>query len=174
MKRNISANNLTKSSLHSLNGNKYYIGNSKIVTNLNQRLYYNEINKKDIDYKTFIEKAKELLDNYEFNDKKESNGKNNKNLNIKVNSFRKRTIRNKNKKLQKNSSVYNFIDFEEKNENKEEEKNNFDKILKEDIDLRISETSIINNSKIEITGSPNTNKGRNESAEKIIDRFFEN
>ena len=47
MKRNISANNLTKSSLHSLNGNKYYIGNSKIVTNLNQRLYYNEINKKD-------------------------------------------------------------------------------------------------------------------------------
>ena len=174
MKRNISANNLTKSSLHSLNGNKYYIGNSKIVTNLNQRLYYNEINKKDIDYKTFIEKAKELLDNYEFNDKKESNGKNNKNLNIKVNSFRKRTIRNKNKKLQKNSSAYNFIDFEEKNENKEEEKNNFDKILKEDIDLRISETSIINNSKIEITGSPNTNKGRNESAEKIIDRFFEN
>ena len=87
---------------------------------------------------------------------------------------KKRTIRNKNKKLQKNSSAYNFIDFEEKNENKEEEKNNFDKILKEDIDLRISETSIINNSKIEITGSPNTNKGRNESAEKIIDRFFEN
>ena len=39
MKRNNSANNLTKSSNHSLNSNKYYIGNNKIVTNLNQRKF---------------------------------------------------------------------------------------------------------------------------------------
>ena len=69
MKRNNSANNLTKSSNHSLNSNKYYIGNNKIVTNLNQRLYYNELKKKDFDYKYFLEKANELIDNCENNDK---------------------------------------------------------------------------------------------------------
>ena len=62
MKRNKSANNLTKPSIHSLNNNKYYIGNSKIVTNLNQRLYYNEISKKDIDYKILKEKAKKIYE----------------------------------------------------------------------------------------------------------------
>ena len=46
IKRNNSENNIIKFSTYSLNSNKYYIGNSKIVTNLNQRLYYNEIKKK--------------------------------------------------------------------------------------------------------------------------------
>ena len=178
MKRNKSANNLTKPSIHSLNNNKYYIGNSKIVTNLNQRLYYNEINKKDIDYLSFKEKARELINNNEKNDGNKKTKENNNNKNY----FRKAKKVIKNKNIQKNSPVYNFIDFEEKNE-KEEEKNNnnFDNIIKDiknDIDLRISETSIVNNSnnfKIEISGAESiNNKGRNESAEKIIDRFFEN
>ena len=178
MKRNKSANNLTKPSMHSLNNNKYYIGNSKIVTNLNQRLYYNEINKKDIDYLSFKEKARELINNNEKNDGNKKTKENNNNKNY----FRKAKKVIKNKNIQKNSPVYNFIDFEEKNE-KEEEKNNnnFDNIIKDiknDIDLRISETSIVNNSnnfKIEISGAESiNNKGRNESAEKIIDRFFEN
>ena len=179
MKRNISANNLTKSSNHSLNSNKYYIGNNKIVTNLNQRLYYNELNKKDFDYKYFLEKANELIDNCDNNDNIniKNNKKGNKNLNIKINSFRKGANGARSQHIQKSSSVYNFIDFDDKkdNTNKEEEKNNFDKIIKDDIDLRISETSIVNNSKVEITGSPSiNNKGKTESAEKIIDRFFEN
>ena len=167
MKRNNSANNLTKSSLLSLNTNKYYIGNSKLVTNLNQRLYYNEINKKDIYYKSFLEKANELIDNCEINENKNIKRKEKGN---KINTFRK-GINIKNKKNQKNKEIYNF------NIKEEEKNNNFDKIIKDikdDIDLRISETSIINNSKIELTGTFSNNKGRNESAEKIIDRFFEN
>ena len=176
IKRNNSANNLTKSSFHTLNSNKYYIGNSKLVTNLNQRLYYNEINKKDIYYKSFLEKANELIDNNEINDKK--NIKRKEGLN-KINSFRKGNHGIKNKNLQKNNARYNFNDFDDKNDFKEEEKNNnFDKIIeeiKDDTDFRISETSIANNSKIELTGSiSNNKKGKNESAEKIIDRFFEN
>ena len=180
MKRNKSANNLTKSSIHGLTSNKYYIGNNKIITNLNQRLYYNEIKKRDFDYKCFLEKANELIDNNnEINNKKNTNKKVNKNLNIKTNTFRKGANGVKNKSIKKNSSAYNFSDFEEKNidsnNNKEEEKNNFDKIIKDDIDLRISETSIVNNSNVEITGSGSiNNKGKNDSAEKIIDRFFEN
>ena len=178
VKRNNSENNLMKYSTNSLNNNKYYIGNSKIVTNLNQRLYYNEINKKDIDYLSFKEKARELINNNEKNDGNKKTKENNNNKNY----FRKAKKVIKNKNIQKNSPVYNFIDFEEKNE-KEEEKNNnnFDNIIKDiknDIDLRISETSIVNNSnnfKIEISGAESiNNKGRNESAEKIIDRFFEN
>ena len=173
MKRNKSANNMTKSSNQSLNSNnKYYIGNRKIITNLNQRLYYNEMNKKDYYYKSFVEKAKELIDKELNNMDKKANKK----LNTNINGFRKRGNRHKNRNIQKSNSVYNFSAFEEKN--REEEKNNnnnFENILKEDIDLRISETSIANNSKVEITGSASiNNKGRNESAEKIIDRFFEN
>ena len=74
-----------KYSTNSLNNNKYYIGNSKIVTNLNQRLYYNEIKKKDIYYKSFLEKAYELLDD-------NVNLYNNKNTkkNKKKNYFRKK------------------------------------------------------------------------------------
>jgi len=174
MKRNNSANNLTKSSIHSLNTNKYYIGNSKLVTNLNQRLYYNEINKKDIYYKSFLEKANELIDNCEINEKNKIKRKEKGN---KINSFRN-GINIKNKKNIKNKEIYNFADFDDGNNIKEEEKNNhFNNIIKDikdDIDLRISETSIVNNSKNELTGTLSNNKGRNESAEKIIDRFFEN
>ena len=80
---------------------------------------------------------------------------------------------------QKKDVIYNFIDFDEKDENKEEEKNNnnFNKIIKElkdNIDTRISEISNINNLKIEISGSVNYNSNHKGSAEKIIDRFFEN
>ena len=169
MKRNISANNLTKSSLHSLNGNKYYIGNSKIVTNLNQRLYYNEIKKKDIYYKSFLEKAHELLDDNEYDSKNIKSGN-------KKNCFRKRTKAEKKKDNRKKNVVYNFIDFDENKDKKEEEKNNnnFNKIIKDlKDDSRLSETSMVHNSKIEITYTGNANNQKNESAEKIIDGFFE-
>ena len=171
IKRNNSENNLMKFSTNSLN-NKYYIGNSKIVTNLNQRLYYNEINKKDIYYKSFLEKAYELLDDNEYNYKNLKKGK-------KKNYFRKKMNAEMKKDNHKRNAIYNFIDFDEKNENKEEEKNNnnFKKIikdLKENIDSKLIETSGSNNSKIEITGSGVINTNNKGSAEKIIDRFFEN
>ena len=174
IKRNNSENNIIKFSTHSLNSNKYYIGNSKIVTNLNQRLYYNEIKKKDIYYKSFLEKAYELLDD----NVNLYNNKNNK-KNKKKNYFRKKINAEMKKDNQKKDVIYNFIDFDEKDENKEEEKNNnnFNKIIKElkdNIDTRISEISNINNSKIEISGSVNYNSNHKGSAEKIIDRFFEN
>ena len=171
IKRNNSENNLMKFSTNSLN-NKYYIGNSKIVTNLNQRLYYNEINKKDIYYKSFLEKACELLGDNEYNYKNLKKGK-------KKNYFRKKMNAEMKKDNHKRNAIYNFIDFDEKNENKEEEKNNnnFKKIikdLKDNIDSRLIETSGANNSKIEITGSGVINTNNKGSAEKIIDRFFEN
>ena len=184
MKRNNSANNLTKSSNHSLNSNKYYIGNNKIVTNLNQRLYYNEMTKKDLGYKSFLEKANRLMDTCEFKDINNKNNKKdkkwNKSLDIKINCFRKETKKIKRKNLVKNSSAYIFIDSEEKNPIKEEEEeknnNNFDKIIKDEIDLKINETSIMNNSKSEINGSGSisNNNAKNDSAEKIIDIFFYN
>ena len=160
IKRNNSENNIIKFSTHSLNSNKYYIGNSKIVTNLNQRLYYNEIKKKDIYYKSFLEKAHELL-------VKSGNKKN---------CFRKRTKAEKKKDNQKKNVVYNFIDFDENKDKKEEEKNNnnFNKIIKDlKDDSRLSETSMVHNSKIEITYTGSANNQKNESAEKIIDGFFE-
>ena len=186
MKRNKSAHHLTKSSNNKLlnkNENKYYIGNSKIVTNLNQRLYYNEMTKKDLGYKSFLEKANRLMDTFEFKDINNKNNKNdkkwNKSLDIKINCFRKGTKKIKRKNLIKNSSAYIFIDSEEKNPIKEEEEknnNNFDKIIKDEIDLKINETSIMNNSKSEINGSGSisNNNAKNDSAEKIIDIFFYN
>ena len=186
MKRNKSAHHLTKSSNNKLlnkNENKYYIGNSKIVTNLNQRLYYNEMTKKDLGYKSFLEKANRLMDTCEFKDINNKNNKNdkkwNKSLDIKINCFRKGTKKIKRKNLIKSSSAYIFIDSEEKNPIKEEEEknnNNFDKIIKDEIDLKINETSIMNNSKSEINGSGSisNNNAKNDSAEKIIDIFFYN
>ena len=185
MKRNKSAHHLTKSSNNKLNKNenKYYIGNSKIVTNLNQRLYYNEMTKKDLGYKSFLEKANRLMDTCEFKDINNKNNKNdkkwNKSLDIKINCFRKGTKKIKRKNLIKSSSAYIFIDSEEKNPIKEEEEknnNNFDKIIKDEIDLKINETSIMNNSKSEINGSGSisNNNAKNDSAEKIIDIFFYN
>ena len=186
MKRNKSAHHLTKSSNNKLNKNenKYYIGNSKIVTNLNQRLYYNEMTKKDLGYKSFLEKANRLMDTCEFKDINNKNNKNdkkwNKSLDIKINCFRKGAKKIKRKNLIKSSSAYIFIDSEEKNPIKEEEEeknnNNFDKIIKDEIDLKINETSIMNNSKSEINGSGSisNNNAKNDSAEKIIDIFFYN
>ena len=186
MKRNKSAHHLTKSSNNKLlnkNENKYYIGNSKIVTNLNQRLYYNEMTKKDLGYKSFLEKANRLMDTCEFKDINNKNNKKdkkwNKSLDIKINCFRKETKKIKRKNLIKSSSAYIFIDSEEKNPIKEEEEknnNNFDKIIKDEIDLKINETSIMNNSKSEINGSGSisNNNAKNDSAEKIIDIFFYN
>ena len=169
IKRNNSENNIIKFSTHSLNSNKYYIGNSKIVTNLNQRLYYNEIKKKDIYYKSFLEKAHELLDDNECDSKNIKSGN-------KKNCFRKRTKAEKKKDNRKKNVVYNFIDFDENKDKKEEEKNNnnFNKIIKDlKDDSRLSETSMVHNSKIEITYTGSANNQKNESAEKIIDGFFE-
>ena len=169
IKRNNSENNIIKFSTHSLNSNKYYIGNSKIVTNLNQRLYYNEIKKKDIYYKSFLEKAHELLDDNEYDSKNIKSGN-------KKNCFRKRTKAEKKKDNRKKNVVYNFIDFDENKDKKEEEKNNnnFNKIIKDlKDDSRLSETSMVHNSKIEITYIGSANNQKNESAEKIIDGFFE-
>ena len=169
IKRNNSENNIIKFSTHSLNSNKYYIGNSKIVTNLNQRLYYNEIKKKDIYYKSFLEKAHELLDDNEYDSKNIKSGN-------KKNCFRKRTKAEKKKDNRKKNVVYNFIDFDENKDKKEEEKNNnnFNKIIKDlKDDSRLSETSVVHNSKIEITYTGSANNQKNESAEKIIDGFFE-
>jgi len=169
IKRNNSENNIIKFSSHSLNSNKYYIGNSKIVTNLNQRLYYNEIKKKDIYYKSFLEKAHELLDDNEYDSKNIKSGN-------KKNCFRKRTKAEKKKDNRKKNVVYNFIDFDENKDKKEEEKNNnnFNKIIKDlKDDSRLSETSMVHNSKIEITYTGSANNQKNESAEKIIDGFFE-
>ena len=169
IKRNNSENNIIKFSTHSLNSNKYYIGNSKIVTNLNQRLYYNEIKKKDIYYKSFLEKAHELLDDNEYDSKNIKSGN-------KKNCFRKRTKAEKKKDNRKKNVVYNFIDFDENKDKKEEEKNNnnFNKIIKDlKDDSRLSETSMVHNSKIEITYTGSVNNQKNESAEKIIDGFFE-
>ena len=149
IKRNNSENNIIKFSTHSLNSNKYYIGNSKIVTKLNQRLYYNEIKKKDIYYKSFLEKAHELLDDNEYDSKNIKSGN-------KKNCFRKRTKAEKKKDNRKKNVVYNFI-----------------KIIKDlKDDSRLSETSMVHNSKIEITYTGSANQ-KNESAEKIIDGFFE-
>ena len=169
VKRNNSENNLMKYSTNSLNNNEYYIGNSKIVTNLNQRLYYNEIKKKDIYYKSFLEKAHELLDDNEYDSKNIKSGN-------KKNCFRKRTKAEKKKDNRKKNVVYNFIDFDENKDKKEEEKNNnnFNKIIKDlKDDSRLSETSMVHNSKIEITYTGSANNQKNESAEKIIDGFFE-
>ncbi len=64
----------------------------------------------------------------------------------------------------------------ENKDKKEEEKNNnnFNKIIKDlKDDSRLSETSMVHNSKIEITYTGSANNQKNESAEKIIDGFFE-
>ena len=184
MKRNKSANNLTKNSINSLNKNKYYIGNSKIVANLNQRLYYNEISKKDIDYKILKEKAKQLIDDNSYenniNNNKTEKGKKSTNKNLEkkkskysINSFRKGFDSNK-KKKQQNNSDYNFKSFSDDNEEEKNNNNNFIKIIKNIDTFKISETSIDNNTKFELTGSPSYYNNNRGNAEKIIDKFFEN
>ena len=63
LKRSRSASSFsnTQNTLYKTCNNKYYIGSDKIIRNINQRLYYNEINKKDADYNSFIDKAKKLI-----------------------------------------------------------------------------------------------------------------
>ena len=207
LKRSHSVNDITKGNNNNLN-NKYYIGNNKIITNINQRLYYNELNKKDINYKTFMDKAQELLsDNindffyYYRKDEKNDEGKKYHN---KKNSFRTGANCPKNKKIVKSNSVYNFKDFlDSNNENKNEEENknnrsiriikgkiidssnnvengnNFENnnIINKFKEINISGENNVDNSKSDIIDLVNFNcitKDKNNSAEKIINRFFEN
>ncbi len=181
MKRSNSVNNLAKTKNNSFNS-KYYMENNKVINNLNQRLYYNELNKKDIDYKTFMDKAQELLsdsnsDYFYYLGRHEKNGKEGKKYHKKTNVFRTGYNLPKNKKLIKSNSVYTFKDCfdSNNNENKQNDEKNY-KIIK----------GILNNNdknnNIDISKSDNQDlvnmnsisKEKNNSAEKIIDRFFEN
>ena len=181
MKRSNSVNNLAKTKNNSFNS-KYYMENNKVINNLNQRLYYNELNKKDIDYKTFMDKAQELLsdsnsDYFYYLGRHEKNGKEGKKYHKKTNVFRTGYNLPKNKKLVKSNSVYTFKDCldSNNNENKQNDEKNY-KIIK----------GILNNNdknnNIDISKSDNQDlvnmnsisKEKNNSAEKIIDRFFEN
>ena len=204
LKKSKSANNILKTKSDSYdNLNKYYIGNNKMINNLNQRLYYNELNKKDINYKTFMEKAQELLnDNNDYfyyygkdvkNNDLNSNGKNKKNIKI-PNTFRVCSNGIKNKKMLKNNSVYNFKDFLDENKNDKMKKPNIniDKLINDnDINdiinnknennynhnfykTKISKDNNTNNSKSDIQDLVNYNNNKeNNNAERIIDRFFE-
>ena len=115
------------------NNNNNIIGNNKLIENLNKRLYYNEINKKDIDYKTFMDKAKELInDNNNNNNFFISFGKQRKNnyifnedrikYNSKKNAFRTISSVANSKKVLNNNCIYNFRDND--NVNEKDNKNN--------------------------------------------------
>ena len=210
LKRSNSANNILKTKNDSYNNiNKYYIGNNKMITNLNQRLYYNELNKKDINYITFMEKAQELLNdnNNDFfyyygkdekNNNLNSNVKNTKNIKI-PNTFRVCANGIKNKKMVKSNSVYNFKDYLDSNENKNDEikktNNNIYKLINDNdindiinnknenkynnhkfYEIKINKDNNTNNTKsddIQDLVNYNNNKENNNNAERIIDRFFE-
>ena len=186
MKRSNSVSNLSKTKNNSFN-NKYYIGNNKMITNLNQRLYYNELNKKDIDYKTFMDKAQELLndnnnDYFYYYGRQDKNNNNNekegKNYHKKTNAFRAGTNYGKTKKMVKSNSVYTFKDYlDSNNENKKNEEKNF-KIINGILDNHNFEKNNLDNTiKSDLQDLVNLNnisKEKNNSAEKIIDRFFEN
>ena len=207
LKRSHSVNDLSKGSNNNYNiNNKYYIGNNKMIKNINQRLYYNELNKKDVDYKTFMEKAQELLsdnnnDYFYYYGREEKNKKN-----FKKNGFRIGAIGLKNRKMAKSNSVYNFKDYlDNNNENKKEEESNYNKSIKlingiiNDNNNKLDngkKMSINNNNKlneIKISGENNNDisksnfidlvnlnsinindTDKNNSAEKIINKFFEN
>ena len=136
MKRSHSVNDITKDKNKRYNSisNKYYIGNNSMINIINQRLYYNEVNKKDIDYQTFMEKAQELLndnnnDYFYYYGKEEikNNCKNEGKKNAKKNNiFRTCTALAKNKKITKSNSVYNFRELSESDrdiESKKDEEN---------------------------------------------------
>ena len=207
LKRSHSVNDLSKGSNNNYNiNNKYYIGNNKMIKNINQRLYYNELNKKDVDYKTFMEKAQELLndnnnDYFYYYGREEKNKKN-----FKKNGFRIGAIGLKNRKMAKSNSVYNFKDYlDSNNENKKEEESNYNKSIKlingiiNDNNNKVDngkKMSNNNNNKlneIKISGENNNDisksnfidlvnlnsinindTDKNNSAEKIINKFFEN
>jgi hypothetical protein len=137
-KRSKSVTNFRKNS-KSKDNNNYIIGNSKLIESLNKRLYYNEINKKDIDYKTFMDKAKELIkDNNNNNNFFISFGKQRKNnyifnedrikYNAKKNAFRTNSSISKNKKVLNSNCIYNFRDNENINE-KDNKNNNYIKLI---------------------------------------------
>ena len=208
LKRSHSVNDLSKGNNNYNINNKYYIGNNKMITNINQRLYYNELNKKDIDYKTFMEKAQELLsdnnnDYFYYYGREEKNNDEGK-KNIKKNGFRTSAAGPKNKKMVKSNSVYNFKDYlDSNNENKKEEENKNNKSIKiingkiNDIynnvdngnnignnnyklsEIKNSGENNADNSKSDFIDLINVNsininkKDKNNSAEKIINRFFE-
>ena len=205
LKRSHSVNDLSKGNNNYNINNKYYIGNNKMIANINQRLYYNELNKKDIDYKTFMEKAQELLsdnnnDYFYYYGRGEKNNDEGK-KNIKKNGFRASAAGPKNKKMVKSNSVYSFKDYlDSNNENKKEEENKNNKSIKiingkindnyNNVDngnnfgnnnyklseIKISGENNADNSKsdfIDLNSININNKDKNNSAEKIINRFFE-
>ena len=204
LKRSKSVNDITKDKNISYNNkNNYYIGTNKVINNLNQRLYYNELNKKDVDYKAFMDKVQELIsdsnnDYFYYFTKEEKNNifneeRKKNNNNKKTNTFRLGSGGVKNKKMVKSNSVYNFRDYlDSNNENKKEEEiryDNFIKLLNEhknlnDIEnhknneIKINKDNLNNvgNSGSDFKDLVNINNNKNKeknSAEKIIDRFFE-
>ena len=126
---NLRKNNKSKDNKDN-NNNNNIIGNSKLIESLNKRLYYNEINKKDIDYKIFMDKAKELINDHNSNNSNNnffiSFGKQRKNnyrfkedkikYNTKKNAFRTNSSISNNKKALNSNCIYNFRDNDSANE----------------------------------------------------------
>ena len=141
-KRSKSVTNLRKNSKskdnNNNNNNNNIIGNSKLIDSLNKRLYYNEINKKDIDYKTFMDKAKEIINDNNNNNVFISFGKQRKNnyifnedrlkYNGKKNAFRTNSSVANNKKVLNSNYIYNFRENDIANE-KDNKNNHYIKLI---------------------------------------------
>ena len=141
-KRSKSVTNLRKNSKskdnNNNNNNNNIIGNSKLIDSLNKRLYYNEINKKDIDYKTFMDKAKEIINDNNNNNVFISFGKQRKNnyifnedrlkYNGKKNAFRTNSSVANNKKVLNSNCIYNFRENDIANE-KDNKNNHYIKLI---------------------------------------------
>ena len=141
-KRSKSVTNLRKNSKskdnNNNNNNNNIIGNSKLIDSLNKRLYYNEINKKDIDYKTFMDKAKEIINDNNNNNVFISFGKQRKNnyifnedrlkYNGKKNAFRTNSSVANNKKVLNSNCIYNFRENDIANE-KDNKNNHYIKVI---------------------------------------------
>jgi len=141
-KRSKSVTNLRKNSKskdnNNNNNNNNIIGNSKLIDSLNKRLYYNEINKKDIDYKTFMDKAKEIINDNNNNNVFISFGKQRKNnyifnedrlkYNGKKNAFRTNSSFANNKKVLNSNCIYNFRENDIANE-KDNKNNHYIKLI---------------------------------------------
>ena len=136
---------------------------------LNQRLYYNEINKKDINYKAFVDQLQENINNNEdieknknpikplnyFNFKSNRNKENNaKTKNSFGDGFKKSNIKEDNKNINNSSKSFNNNESAKKNDNS---KTNSSIIS---IDLEEMEKNDI--------------QPENKRVEKIISGFFEN
>ena len=141
-KRSKSVTNLRKNSKskdnNNNNNNNNIIGNSKLIDSLNKRLYYNEINKKDIDYKTFMDKVKEIINDNNNNNVFISFGKQRKNnyifnedrlkYNGKKNAFRTNSSVANNKKVLNSNCIYNFRENDIANE-KDNKNNHYIKLI---------------------------------------------